>query len=250
MIQAGIIDDEPGARGSLQKTIEKYLSSRVRVVFSAASVQEAVPLIKHHRPQLVFLDIEMPGGSGFELFGYFDRPDFKVVFTTAHKEYAIRAIKHAALDYLLKPINHVELMEVVRKIESEDDNSRFRFQLETLISNLNNSSEPVARIAFPSQSGIELIRVNNIVYCQAENTYTCIHTSLNETLMVTKTLKAVEELLPGQMFLRIHKSYLVNINYIKSYSRAGGQGIVLENGLLLPVAGAKAKEVLAALKNE
>lgn len=250
MITAGIIDDEPGARGSLQKIIDKYLSSKIRVVFSTGSVREAVSHIRLHKPHVVFLDVEMPEENGFELFKHFEKPEFKVVFTTAHKEYAINAIKHSALDYLLKPVNHVELLELIQKMETPDDGSRFRFQLENLISNLNNGTGPVARIAFPSQSGIELIRVNNIVYCQAENTYTCIHTSLNETIMVTKTLKSVEELLPHGMFLRIHKSYLVNVNYIKAYSRAGGQGIVLENGLLLPVAGGKAREILAALKNE
>lgn len=249
MIKAGIIDDEPGARGSLQKNIEKYLPSRLRVVFAAASVQEAVACIKQHKPQLVFLDVEMPGANGFELFRHFPKPDFRVVFTTAHKEYAINAIKHSAFDYLLKPINPMELMEVIRKLESQSDKSRFRFELETLITHLNTSTDPAPKVAFPTQSGIEFVKINNIVYCQAENTYTCIHTSLNETIMVTKTLKAVEELLPSTMFYRTHKSYLVNVNYIKSYSRANGQSIVLDNGMLLPVAHGKTREIMELLKN-
>ncbi len=250
MITAGIIDDEPKVAEGLKKIIEKYLSKNIRVVFVSYSVKEAVAQINIHQPNLVFLDVEMPDENGFELFKHYHRPDFKVVITTAHKEYAINAIKHSALDYLLKPINHLELFELIKKIEKQENNSRFHFQLETLIANLNNGSEAVSKIAFPTQTGLEFVKVNNIVYCQAENTYTTIHTSLNESIVVSKTLKVVEELLPEKLFMRIHKSFLVNVNYIKSYSRAGGQGVILENGLLLPVAGGKAKDIIALLKNE
>ncbi len=250
MITAGIIDDEPKVAEGLKKIIEKYLSKNIRVVFVSYSVKEAVAQINIHQPNLVFLDVEMPDENGFELFKHYHRPDFKVVITTAHKEYAINAIKHSALDYLLKPINHLELFELIKKIEKQENNSRFHFQLETLIANLNNGSEAVSKIAFPTQTGLEFVKVNNIVYCQAENTYTTIHTSLNESIVVSKTLKVVEELLPEKLFMRIHKSFLVNVNYIKSYSRAGGPGVILENGLLLPVAGGKAKDIIALLKNE
>jgi two-component system, LytTR family, response regulator len=250
MITAGIIDDEPKVGASLQKIIEKYLSKRIRVAFVATSVKEAIPQINRHKPHLVFLDIEMPGENGFDLFNHFESPGFKVVITTAHKEYAINAIKHSALDYLLKPIHHEELLELVKKIEKQDIERPFKFQLETLISNLNHTNVAVTKIPFPTHTGIEFVKVNNIVYCQAENTYAYIHTSLNETILVTRTLKAVEEMLPENMFLRIHKSYLVNVNYVKSFSRSGGQGIVLENGLLLPVSGEKARDILAMLKND
>jgi len=250
MITAGIIDDEPKVGESLQKIIEKYLASRIRVVFVVTSVKEAVSQINLHKPNLVFLDIEMPGENGFDLFNHFETPDFKVVITTAHKQYAINAIKHSALDYLLKPINHGELLELLKKMEKQGINKPFKFQLETLISNLNHTDEAVSKIAFPTHTGLEFIKVNNIVYCQAENTYTYIHTSLNETILVTRTLKAVEDLLPAKLFLRIHKSYLVNRNYVKSYSRSGGQGIILENGLLLPVSAEKARNIIALLKNE
>ncbi len=247
MITAGIIDDEPKVANGLKKIIEKYLNKKLRVVFVAGSVKESVSLINMYKPGIIFLDIEMPDENGFELFRHFENPGFKVVITTAYKEYAINAIKHSAIDYLLKPINHVELFELLKKIEKQEQNKQFRFQVETLVSNLNNSKEAVSKIAFPTHTGIEFVKVNNIVYCQAENSYTNIHTNLNETLLVTKTLKTVEELLPVNLFIRTHKSYLVNKNYIKSYSRAGGSGIILENGLLLPVSLSKAREVVALL---
>ncbi len=249
MLTAGIIDDEPRVADSLKKIIEKYLSKKIRVVFVAHSVKESLSQIHQHKPSIVFLDVEMPGENGFELFSHFDNPDFKVVITTAYKEYAINAIKHSALDYLLKPINHIELLELIKKLEKQEQNSRYKFQLDTLVSHLNSGTEALSKIALPTQSGIEFVKVNNIVYCQAENSYSTIHTSLNEAIVVTKTLKTLEELLPENMFLRIHKSYLVNRNYIKSFHRAGGQGVMLENGLLLPVAGSKAKTIVSLLTN-
>lgn len=249
MIKAGIIDDEPGARAGLQKNIEKYMPNKIKVIFAAASVREAVGLIKTHNPQLVFLDIEMPNENGFELFKHFENPDFKVVFTTAYKDHAINAIKHAAFDYLLKPVNHTELMELVNRIEAQKENSQFKFQLETLVTNLNNGAEPALKLSFPTQNGLEFIKANNIVFCQAENTYTVIYTVLNEVITVTKTLKMVEEMLPEKIFARIHKSYLVNINYIKAYTRSEGHGIKLENGMILPVGSAKVQEVMQLLKN-
>lgn len=247
MITAGIIDDEVKVADGLKKIIEKYLARKIRVLFVANSITEAISEINQHQPNLVFLDVEMPHENGFDLFKHYPNPEFKVVFTTAYKEYAIKAIKYSALDYLLKPINHIELLELIQKFENQANKPEYRFQLETLVTNLNNTSEAFPKIAMPTQTGYEFIKTNNIVYCRAENNYTTICTSLNETILVTKTLKAVEEMLSEKIFLRIHKSYLVNINYIKAYSRNGGQGVVLENGLLLPVSGSKTKEILAFL---
>ena len=249
MITAGIIDDEPKVANGLKIIIEKYLAKKIRVVFVAFSVKEAVPQINMHKPSIVFLDVEMPGENGFELFKHFHDPGFKVVITTAYKEYALKAIKFSAVDYLLKPVNHVELLEVLKKIEKQQEQMPHKFELETLVANLNNGAETTPKIAFPTQTGIEFVKVNNIVYCQAENTYTTIYTSLNESILVTRTLKSVEEMLPEKLFVRIHKSYLVNINYIKSFSRTGSQGVILENGLFLPVAATKSKEIIALLTN-
>ncbi|MFW5657578.1 MAG: LytR/AlgR family response regulator transcription factor [Bacteroidota bacterium] len=250
MITVGIIDDEPRVADGLRKIIEKYLYRKTRVLFVCHSVKDAVARINIYKPHLIFLDVEMPGENGFELFRYFDDPDFKVVITTAYKEYAINAIKHSALDYILKPVNHTELIELFAKIEKQAKNTKLKFQVESLVANLNHSNGILTKIAFPTHSGIEYIKVNNIVYCQAENTYSTIHTCLNESIVVSKTLKAVEELLPPNLFVRIHKSYLVNVNYIKSYTRAGAQGVILENGDFLPVASGKSRDVITLLKNE
>ena len=249
MITAGIVDDEPKVGDGLKKIIEKYLTRKMRVKFVVSSIKEAVQQINLHKPDMIFLDIEMPGENGFDLFNHFQSPDFKVVITTAYKDYALKAIKLSAIDYLLKPISHIELLELLKKIEKQESNLQYKFQIETLLANLNNGTEAVSKLAFPTQSGIEFIKINNIAYCQAENTYTTIHTSLNEAIVVTKTLKMVEELLPDNLFIRIHKSYLVNKNYIKSYNRLNGHGIILENGQFLPVSSAKTKEIVALLKN-
>jgi len=157
MITAGIIDDEVKVADGLKKIIEKYLARKIRVLFVANSITEAISEINQHQPNLVFLDVEMPHENGFDLFKHYPNPEFKVVFTTAYKEYAIKAIKYSALDYLLKPINHIELLELIQKFENQANKPEYRFQLETLVTNLNNTSEAFPKIAMPTQTGYEFI---------------------------------------------------------------------------------------------
>lgn len=242
-----IIDDEKNARETLSKIIERYFIDKIKVLQLADSVKEGVFAINKYRPDIVFLDIEMPEENGFKLFEYFDIYNFEVIFTTAYKQYAIDAIKFAALDYLLKPINYIDLRDVLVRLEKKQNKSSNTDQIEAFLSNINTDSGNYNKIALPTMDGFQLEKVNNIVYCQAEETYCKIFTNRNEAILVARTLKNIEELLPDEMFFRIHKSYLVNMNYIKSYSKSEGYRIMLENGIELDVATRRNEEFIKAL---
>lgn len=245
-----IIDDEKNAREALSKIIERYFNTGIKILYAADSVKEGVFAINKYSPDIVFLDIEMPEEDGFKLFDYFDIYNFEVIFTTAYKQYAIDAIKFSALDYLLKPVNYIDLRDVLNRLEKKQKNSSNIVQIEAFLSNLNNETGNFNKIALPTLDGFQLEKVNNIVYCQAEETYCKIFTNRNEVILVTRTLKNIEELLPEELFFRIHKSYLVNMNYIKSYSKTEGYRITLENGVELDVATRRNEEFLKALTKQ
>ncbi len=186
---------------------------------------------------MVFLDIEMPGENGFNLFDYIDNVNFEVVFLTAYKNYAIDAIHFSAFDYLLKPLDYLELKEVIVKYKKH----------KSLNNNLNIGAEISSKIALPTLSGYEMEKISRIVYCEADENYTKIHTVGGETILVSRTLKVVEEMLPADHFFRIHKSFLVNMNYVKSYNRNEGHKILLENGVELEIATRHNEEFVRAL---
>ncbi|MBU8892421.1 MAG: LytTR family DNA-binding domain-containing protein [Bacteroidales bacterium] len=242
-----IIDDEKNAREALSKIIERYFNNKIKILQLADSVKEGVFAINKYRPDIVFLDIEMPEENGFKLFDYFDIYDFEVIFTTAYKQYAIDAIKFAALDYLLKPINYIDLRDVLVRIEKKENRISNTDQIEAFLNNMTSESANFNKIALPTLDGFQMEKVNNIVYCQAEENYCKIFTTRNEAILVARTLKSIEELLPDELFFRIHKSHLVNMNYIKSYSKTDGYRIILENGIELDVATRRIDEFLKAL---
>jgi two-component system LytT family response regulator len=247
MISCTIIDDERRALETFQKIAERYFPSRLKVLAMATNVKDGVAAINEHSPDMVFLDIEMPVENGFKLFNYFEEVRFGVVFLTAYKHYAIDAIRYAAFDYLLKPLDVDDLSRVITRYEKKHNAIQQNERIQTLVSNLGSGNEMQNRIALPTLSGYRMERIDNIVYCQADENYTQIHTKDLETIMVSKTLKAVEELLPAGHFFRIHKSFLVNLNYVKEYTRTDGYHIHLENGITLEVATRRHEEFIRML---
>jgi len=241
-----IIDDERIARETFQDIIDRYLKERLEVKGLAASVKEGVELIKKYNPEIVFLDIEMPVESGFKLFDYFTNYTFEVIFTTAFKQYAIDAIKYAALDYLLKPINFIDLREALNRYDKKKLTNTSQERIETLITNLTVGVDINQKVAFPTMDGYQMEKLNDILYCEGDVNYTKVHLFDKRTIMVSRTLKEIEELLSCQYFYRIHKSFVVNLNYIKSYSRSEN-GIHLDNNELLPVSSRKNDEFLSVL---
>lgn len=246
MIKAVIIDDEINAQSLLEKTLDRYFPNKFNIVEKCNSVDSGVLAIKNHEPELVFLDIQMPEKNGFELFKYFDIVKFEVIFTTAYNQFAIKAIKRSALDYLLKPINHLDLSDAIKRFETRNEGSFAQKKLTLLLENLNVNDQNVSKIAFPTVEGFELIHSNQILYCKAESNYCCIKKIDGVTKMVTKTLKYVEEILPPTTFNRIHKTYVINLNYVVRYHKANKE-VELTNGEKLPVSFRKEEEFINAI---
>jgi two-component system LytT family response regulator len=246
MIKAVIIDDEINAQNLLEKILDRYFPNKFIVVEKCNSVDSGVLAIKKHEPELVFLDIQMPEKNGFELFKYFDIIKFEVIFTTAFNQFAIKAIQRSALDYLLKPINHIDLGDAIKRFETRNEGSFAQKKLTLLLENLNVNDQNVSKIAFPTVEGFELIHSNQILYCKAESNYCSIKKIDGIAKVVTKTLKYVEEILPTTSFKRIHKTYVINLNYVVRYHKANKE-VELTNGEKLPVSFRKEEEFINAI---
>lgn len=242
-----IIDDELNAREALQKLIQRYFSEKIEVVKLADSVESGVLAINKYHPDIVFLDIEMPSEDGFQLFSYFNKVEFEVIFTTAYKHYAIDAFKTSAMDYLLKPIDYIDLQTTIKHFEEKNNFKSRQERLETLLGNLNTGKDISQKIAFPTLTGYQMVKTHHIIYCQSESNYTKIFILNEPAILVSKTLKLVQEILPEEMFFRIHKSNLVNLNFIKSYINKDGHYIILDDGTILDVAFRRIEEFIKAL---
>ena len=168
MIKAVIIDDELSAQNLLEKTLQRYFPNKFNIVGKCNSVDSGVAAIKEYNPDLVFLDIQMPDKSGFDLFNSFKNINFEVIFVTAYNQFAIKAIQRSALDYLLKPVNHVDLGDAIKRFEAKQEGSFAQKKLALLLENLNVNDQNVSKIAFPTIDGFELVHSNQILYCRAE----------------------------------------------------------------------------------
>lgn len=246
MINAIIIDDEAKARESLKKTITSYCPE-INILAMGNNVDEAVKLINQLSPDLVFLDIEMPNGNGFTLFDKIKNPPFSTIFTTAYEEYAIKAFRIAALDYLTKPIDFRQLQEAVIRYKNKQKIELKEQRLELLIENITNRPSEFNKIALPDNEGYTMIKISDIIYCQADSSYTIVHLLNGKKIITSKLLKLIEELLPTQTFYRIHKSYIVNLNLIKQYIKIDGNQVVLENDIHLDVSERNKKDFLDKL---
>lgn len=234
MINCIIIDDEKPARDALGLLLERYFKDKINVIGKAGSVKEGIAVIDNNNPDIVFLDIEMQEEDGFSIFNYYTQVPFTVIFVTAFREYAIKAIKVAALDYILKPVGVDDLREAISLFENQQLSKITVSNIEKLIDALNPSRE--RKISLPTFTGFQLVNLKSIIYCQAEQNYTKIFIDGQNELLISKPLNYVEELLPDNLFYRIHKSYLVNLNYVRTYKRVDGYQVVLENETTLPVA--------------
>ncbi|GAP68076.1 two component transcriptional regulator, LytTR family [Bacteroidales bacterium 6E] len=236
MIHAIIIDDEQPAREYLSLLISRYFSEKLSVDKICASLHEGIEAIYLHKPDLVFLDIEMPGENGLQLFNHFEEVDFSVIFTTAYREYAIEAVKRSAVDYLLKPISPQDLQSAIALYEKKQLKRMTQSALTEILQKLNMSNGTDEKIAFPTMTGFEMVKVDSIVYCEADQNYTNVYTNDGERLVVSRALLKVEEMLLSYPFFRIHKSHLINLKYVKSFSRQDGARVTLDNGVTLSVA--------------
>ncbi len=247
MFTSVIIDDEKHARLTLNQLILSFLGNRLKVVDMASSVAEGVSAIKNHNPDIVFLDIEMPAQNGFALFQHFEEVPFEVVFCTAYEQYAIEAIKVAAFDYLLKPVNHDDIAKLMDRFEKSRLSAETnKARINTLVSNFSAEGNVFNSIALPTKDGYQMEKIPEIMYCRAMESYCEVHLKKHINYLVSRTLKDMEQILPDELFFRIHKSFLVNLNYVQTFVKAENL-IILHNGEQLEVAHRRSDEFLKRL---
>ena len=247
MIKTIIVDDEHNAREFLEKLLNRYLPNEFLVVDKCESVDTAIFSINKFEPELVFLDIEMPDKNGFQLLKEFKNRNFNVIFTTAYSEYAIKAIKENALDYLLKPINYIDLLETIKRYKSSLNNRTKENNLNMILNQIDSGNSNYNKIALPTESGYEIINPNKILYCKADSNYSSVTFINGKKITLSKTLKYIDELLPKTNFHRIHKSYLVNLNHVARFNKTVELYVELYNGEQLPIASRKKESFLNAI---
>ena len=242
MMKAIIIDDETSGRKAVKNYIVKY-TSEIEIIDEADNVKNGLFSILSYKPDIVFLDINMPDGTGFDLLQKLPAINFKIIFITAYEEYAIRAFKYCAIDYLLKPLNPDDFVAAITKLKSENKFNEIEQKVELLLKN----KVKLEKIALPTASGLKLIYLADIIRCESDNNYTFFHLKNKTKLLVSRTLKEYDELLTSEGFYRCHKSHLINVNYIKEYLNGEGGSIILEDGSHIDVSRRKKEGLMKLL---
>jgi two-component system LytT family response regulator len=248
MIKTILVDDEPRLLSSLNNMLEQYCP-QVQVLALCKNAEEAYDTITGLQPDLVFLDISMPGKSAFELLSSIDDISFEIIFVTAHPGYMEKAFKFSAIDYLLKPVDEDELISAVLRAEKRIREQSFRSSMESLLHNMQKTAAPgEMKLCVPVLNGLEIINISNIIFCEADGAYTNFHLSDGKRICVCKPLLDYEQLLHDKSFLRIHKSHLVNTQHIKKYIRGEGGTVVMSNGFEIPVSRRKKEHFLSSIR--
>src|SRR5688500_13186712 len=241
MITATIVDDEPFCCESLATLLERYCPA-VKVLDICYSASDALQSIQQRPPDILFLDIEMPHMNGFELLEKLPEINFELIFTTSYDQYAIKAIRFSALDYLLKPIDSGELQKAVQKAISSMDRPLPQ-QIELLLQKLNNPKVPVSKIAIPTMEGLHMILMESIISCASDRNYSILFLKNKQKIIASRTLKEIEEMLEDYSFTRVHHSYLVNLNEVEKYMKGEGGYLLMSDGTTIDVSRSR-KEIL------
>jgi two-component system LytT family response regulator len=246
MIKAVIIDDEINSIDVLRWQIAEYTSD-VTVVGSFSSPSQAMTELPELNPDVVFLDIEMPGMNGFEFLAAFENINFEVIFVTAYNEFAIKAFKYSAMDYLLKPVTESDLVGAVSKLttkvtQKKTDMKQYQLFFDQL--KAINERRAVEKIALSTRDGLLFTNISEIIYCESDRNYTYVHLNNGTRVLVSKTLKMIEEILCEGEFLRVSQSFLVNLLFVKEYIRNEGGYVIMSNGITISISNNKKKEFL------
>jgi two-component system LytT family response regulator len=248
MINAIVVDDDKKCIRALS-TLLQSSAQKVRILAECGSADEAKKAIGDLHPDIIFLDVEMPVKNGFDLLDELEEINFDIVFTTAFEQYAIKAIKSSALDFLLKPVTEKDLIGALHRFDTKKNKTQTIRQVEVLLENYGLHNESNKKIAVPTSNGLEFLRTDNIVRLEADNSYTTFFLDDKTKLMVAKTLKDMEELLPSNKFYRVHHSHLVNIDFIKRFQKSDGGMLIMEDKSIIPVSRQRKEELLEKLKN-
>ena len=245
-IRTIIIDDEAGGRKSLRIILEKYFPE-IELIDVCASPEKGMKSIEEKDPDLVFLDIQMPHMSGFDLLKKLSPINFQVIFVSAHDQYAIKAIRFSALDYLLKPVDLDDIKEAISRAKEKMTSEGTAFQYESVLTNLQSKSGYIERIAVPSSEGVDLYYTKDIICCKAEGSYTSVILTGNRAQVISRNLKDFENLLKGSGFCRVHHSCLINMQHVQKYIKGEGGYVTMSEGHLVDISRRKKEDFLKLL---
>ena len=246
MIKTILIDDEAVGLESVKRLIGNYCPE-LSVVSVCQNPEDGIVAIENHKPQLVFLDIQMPQMSGFDLLQKVSPVTFEVIFVSAYDKYAIQAIRFSALDYLLKPVDTVDILHAVAKATERIHAKNSAFQYQSVLNNIQYKNRKIERLAVPSFDGIEFFNTSDIIYCQAEGSYTTVFLTNNQKKLVSRNLKDFESLLANSGFCRVHHSSLINLEHILKYIKGEGGYVILTGDIHVEISRRKKEEFLSLL---
>ena len=243
-MRAVIVDDETRARNYLKGVLSEQFK-HIEIVGEANGVDTGVELIENVNPDLLFLDVQMQDGTGFDILKRINRSKYNVIFVSAYDRFAITAIKFSAIDYLLKPVEVDDLELALEKIKTSGKKDEVQQKLDLLLDNINK----IDKIALPSLSGIEFVKIENIIRCESDNNYTTFFLVNKEKIVVSKTLKEYEDMLESKGFFRTHKSHIINLSFLKKYIKGEGGIVVMEDGSEVAVSRRRKEDFMEVLSN-
>ena len=247
-MKAILVDDEQDGIKAMQKMLERHCPE-VNIIASCTSAVQARQQIEMLKPDVVFLDIQMPGKSGIEMVAELQEKFFEIIFVTAHNEYMLQALQYSAADYLLKPVDEDRLIEAVHRVEKRLQEGNKAELTETLLYNISKAGQPSEmRLCLPTIKGFIILKLDEVLYCEAERSYTVFHLEDKKTVTVSKPLLEYENILGDTSFFRIHKSFLINLRHIKEYQRGEGGTVIMSNNAEIEVSRRKKEQFLLKVK--
>jgi two-component system, LytTR family, response regulator len=246
-MRAILVDDEPDGIRTLKKMLELNCPE-VEIEATCSNAETAQQKLEELKPDVVFLDIRMPGKSGLDLLTELS-VDFEVIFVTAHNEYLLQALQFSAVDYLMKPVDEDRLVEAVQRVKKRLKEKKSAGQAEVLQHNINKAGFPLEmRLCLPTQKGFTIVKLEEIAYCEAQRSYTIFRLINNKSIMISKPLFDYDRLLSDTSFLRVHKSFLINLMHVKEYTRGEGGTVIMSNGMEIEVSRRKKEQFLLKMK--
>ncbi len=248
MLKVIVVDDEMDAREALSQLLDLYHPD-MQLCASCESVSLALAAIEQYQPDILLLDIKIGKENGFDIFKHFSQPSFRVVFITAYQEYAVQAFRFSALDYLLKPVDPDLLSEALRKASNVIDQEQISVKLDSFVHNMRDASKETKKIVLKTADTIHLVNLRDIVYCEANRSYTHFYLADKSRILVSTAMGTYEDLFHNYDFFRIHQSFLLNLHYFKRYEKSDGGKAILRDNTCLPVATRKKDQFLQRLSN-
>lgn len=244
MLKILIVDDEPKARKVITAILEKHFNNNVNIS-TADSVKSAVETINNSKPDLILLDVQLGDGTGFDVLSKLEQTNFKIIFVTAYEQFAIKAFKFSAFDYILKPINPNELIQAIQRADEVINKENIDIKLNILLSSRQKEAK---KIVLKTADSLHVVNIQDIVRCEADGNYTCIYFNDKKKLLVSKTLREFDELFTEYEFFRVHNAHLINITYIERCEKTKGGNVFMKDESVVPIAFARKQALLELLE--